>query len=84
MPYRTVFDLAEQPPFEPIVAWIAAAFIVTGTAWALIRRVKDRQLAPLRQRPKLSGEAVVWVRLRTFRDLSHTVHVLDSYLAAGW
>ncbi len=52
MPYRTVFDLAEQPPFEPIVAWIAAAFIVTGTAWALIRRAKDRQLAPPRQRPK--------------------------------
>lgn len=43
MPYRTVFDLADQPPFEPIAAWIAAGFIAGGIAWRMVQRTKYRK-----------------------------------------
>lgn len=59
MTYRIVYDLAQQPPFEKEVAYIAAAFIVTGTVWALIWRAKDRRQVPPRERPKWTTPKVL-------------------------
>lgn len=61
MAYRTVYDIAQQPPFEPVVAWIAAGFIGLGAVWALVRRSKDRRQVPPRQRPKWTTPKVLMV-----------------------
>lgn len=59
MQYRTVYDLAEQPPFDMAAVWIAAAFIGVGAAWTLIRRAKDRNRVDPPQRPKLTTPKVL-------------------------
>ncbi|MBL7964732.1 MAG: hypothetical protein JNM31_12920 [Flavobacteriales bacterium] len=43
MTYRTVYDLAEQPPFDVEAAWIAGAFVLTGLVWRQVQRARDRK-----------------------------------------
>lgn len=43
MSYRSVYDLAEQPPFDSEVAYIAGAFVALGIGIRLVQRTKDRK-----------------------------------------
>ncbi|HRD51438.1 MAG TPA: hypothetical protein PKY96_02200 [Flavobacteriales bacterium] len=52
MTYRTIYDLAEEPPFDMEAAWIASAFILLGFVWGMMQQAKDRKLA---DPPKRTG-----------------------------
>lgn len=42
MPYQVVYDIAQQPPFEIEVAWLAGGIFVLGVLWALVRKRQQR------------------------------------------
>ena len=43
MNYRTLYDIANAPPFDIEVAWLAGGFILLGIIWRLVQRAKERK-----------------------------------------
>ena len=52
MNYRTVYDIAQEPPFDTAAAWLAAGFILLGIIWRLVQHAKDRKRT---EPPKRTG-----------------------------
>ncbi|MBK9175834.1 MAG: hypothetical protein IPM46_05740 [Flavobacteriales bacterium] len=43
MDFRIVYDIAAEPPFDIVAAWLAGGFIALGIAWRIVQRAKDRK-----------------------------------------
>ncbi|MBL0045195.1 MAG: hypothetical protein IPP33_12630 [Flavobacteriales bacterium] len=50
--YGTAYDIATEPPFDVVVAWLSGGIVLLGIIWHRIQRAKDRKLI---EPPKRSG-----------------------------
>jgi hypothetical protein len=61
MNYRTVYDLTQEPAFDPYVALLAGGFIATGLLWRSIQRNRDKRQAEPPRRTFWTTPNVLWL-----------------------
>jgi len=85
--YRTVYDIAAEPPFDVQAAWIAGGIIGLGIVWRLVQRAKDRKLLDPPKRTGITAPRILitfgllvallgiglmgWDRWRLLRDIGN-------------